>query len=135
MDTLFIKVATASIAGQHPTKSVTVSQYYAKVRIENSIDLLPFILYHFYYYREGEKVTIKRHKFINPMPRLTIGTPTPLQLFKTILPILNNNINRNRCRASDFGKILANCICKKYGYAIEKEDYAQDYAIYHLVPR
>jgi len=135
MDDLTIRVATAGISGEHPTKPITISEYYAKIKIQNDIDLLPMILYHFYYYREGGKVTTKRHKFINPMPKLTVGTPEPRELFKTILPILSNHVIRWHYRACELGEMLANTICKKFHYTIKKCDYAQDYAIYHLVPR
>ena len=135
MDSLTIKVATGKISGQHPTKSVTVSQYYAKIKIENSVDMLPFILYHYYYHRIGEKVTIRKQKFVNKLYKITIGTPTPIELFKTILPLIAIKICKYHYPADDIGLAIAKAIAKKYNYSIEKQDYTPDMIKIKLIPR
>ena len=129
-DSLVIKVVSGFIDGRD-SRGRYKYQYQAKIVITSSIDLIPFVVYHF---KDDNGRVIRQH-FVNKYPRITIGTPTPQQLFKTILPIIAVKLCKLHYSADELGVAIAKAIIKKYRYRYEIQDYTPDMIKIKLIPR
>jgi len=128
--TLTIKVSTGFIDGRD-NKGRYKYYYEAKILVTSSIDLVPFVIYH-YVDNDGRRAG---QLFINKLPKLTIATPSPKQLASYILN-LRESIEEYHLRADDIALKLSRLLQKQLSnYKIEQEINSPDFAKIKLIPR
>jgi len=125
-----IRISTSFIDGRDDRGRYKY-QYEAKIVVTSSVDLIPFVIYH-YVDNNGKKTW---QYFENEYPRMTIGTPSPKRLAMYILNF-RPSIEERHIRADDLAEKLIKVISNSLkNYKVEIADRTPDFVKIRLIPR